>query len=1003
MRDLSDIYALARARKAGRGALFNQMALVRDAYSGDIAVPLPELSDRETPAVANLLVQGLDQMSERVTSTLPDVFYPSVRPGFDAHDKRADDRRSATLGWWTENRMGLKMRLRARHLLGYSATYVKIEPDADNPIPKWVVRNPLSTLPPDVGTDEILLPDCIFSYTKSAAEVAKTFGLPMSILSKGEQGPAKTWEVLEYCDDVETTLALVGPALTGEEALVFSGLGKQVINLEPPIPQRLPNGAVRNIGGTSITALVRTPNLAGVCTVVNAQRITLGRGMGHFDGMIGQYILQARLMSLEAIAVEQAIWPNEWLVSRPSETGEIVRNADGRKGIIGIVNGGQVIPETFTPGTQTYPTMDRLERAQRLTAGIPSEFGGECVDEATEILTAEGWKHYAEVEVGTEVLTLNHDTGLAEWQPVERMNVFPAERREMLLVEGQRFSSLSTLNHRWPVVSRWNGSRKWKDSTTLTANDRIPTAAYCSLPTEAKWTDALVEAVAWFYTEGSFVTHKGQPTSGQISQSLTVNPENVERIRACLTSLFGPATTGWRKASGCGQGGVGHDGVPRWREERIAANGVIKFALSSHAVRVLTEHAPDKVPSFAWLRTLTQAQLDLFIAVSMLADNCGTNRFGQKDARRTEALGFAVVLSGRNVSYSSRTREDARPEWPTHTAHMVGIKKRRHVIPMENARVVPGAVAERVTHDGIVWCPTTPNGTWFARRKGTCYFTGNSVTNVRTGARGSQIMSATIDFPIQEYQDILAASLEAENKVAIAVTKAYWGSKRMTFDVRWPWATKGKSVMHADYTPDTTFDSDSNQVTFTHSGADINALVTGIGQRVGLGTLSVETAQRLDPMIDDPATERRLVTVDKLEAALMAGLQQQVQAGSINPADLAALIVKYKEGDENDLAKAALWLQEQAQKRQATSGPPGTETGPAEPGSPEAQPGLAAGTPAAAGAGVPQVQGPNANISNLADLVRRLHGAQAATAGGPSTSAGPPSPPVAQQLAAQGA
>ena len=655
MKDLTEIYALARARKAGRGALFNQMALVRDAYSGDIAVPLPELSDRETPAVANLLVQGLDQMSERVTSTLPDVFYPSVRPGFDAHDKRADDRRSATLGWWTENRMGLKMRLRARHLLGYSASYVKIEPDADNPIPKWVVRNPLSVLPPDVGTDEITMPDCIFSYTKSAAEVAKTFRLPLGILSKGEQGPATTWEVLEYCDDAETSLILVGPALTGEEALVFSGLGKEVINLEPPIPQRLPNGTIKNIGGTSVTALVRTPNLAGVCPVIAAQRITLGRGMGHFDGMIGQYILQARLMSLESIAVEQAIWPNEWLVSRPNETAEIVRNADGRKGVIGIVNGGEVVNQTFTPGTQTYPTMDRLERAQRLTAGIPSEFGGE------------------------------------------------------------------------------------------------------------------------------------------------------------------------------------------------------------------------------------------------------------------------------------------------------------------------------------------------------------SVTNVRTGARGSQIMSATIDFPIQEYQDILAASMAAENKVAIAITKAYWGSKRMSFDVRWPWASKGKSVMHADYTPDQTFDSDANQVTFTHSGADINALVVGIGQRVGLGTLSVETAQRLDPLIDDPSSERRLVTVDKLEAALMAGLQQQVQAGAINPADLAALIVKYKEGNENDLAQAALWLQEMAQKRQASSGPPGTETGPAEPGSPEAQPGLAAGTPAQAGAGVPQVGPPNASVSNLSDLVRRLHGAQVAAGTGPSAAPGPPSPPVAQQLAAQGA
>lgn len=42
-----------------------------------------------------------------------------------------------------------------------------------------------------------------------------------------------------------------------------------------------------------------------------------------------------------------------------------------------------------------------------------------------------------------------------------------------------------------------------------------------------------------------------------------------------------------------------------------------------------------------------------------------------------------------------------------------------------------------VMHSGLVWCPTTTNGTWLARRNGTVYFTGNSqvevvVPNVRS-------------------------------------------------------------------------------------------------------------------------------------------------------------------------------------------------------------------------------------------------------------------------------
>ena len=33
---------------------------------------------------------------------------------------------------------------------------------------------------------------------------------------------------------------------------------------------------------------------------------------------------------------------------------------------------------------------------------------------------------------------------------------------------------------------------------------------------------------------------------------------------------------------------------------------------------------------------------------------------------------------------------------------------------------------EWVSYTGKVWCPTTPNGTWLARRNGKVYFTGNS-------------------------------------------------------------------------------------------------------------------------------------------------------------------------------------------------------------------------------------------------------------------------------------
>jgi hypothetical protein len=157
------------------------------------------------------------------------------------------------------------------------------------------------------------------------------------------------------------------------------------------------------------------------------------------------------------------------------------------------------------------------------------------VDEETEILTADGWKTVHDLRAGDEVLTLNHETGMSEWQPALEVCVCPAEHREMVLTEGRGHSSLSTPGHRWPVING-NGNRVWKTTETFTDHSKVPLAAMCaSLPRDAKYTDSFVELVAWFWTEGDTPSKRNL----RISQSLK-NPANVGRIDAVLRNVFGP-------------------------------------------------------------------------------------------------------------------------------------------------------------------------------------------------------------------------------------------------------------------------------------------------------------------------------------------------------------------------------------------------------------------------------------------------------------------------------
>ena len=113
------------------------------------------------------------------------------------------------------------------------------------------------------------------------------------------------------------------------------------------------------------------------------------------------------------------------------------------------------------------------------------------------------------------------------------------------------------------------------------------------------------------------------------------------------------------------------------------------------------------VPDHEFLRSLTYAQL------TQLLGRVGfRGQFGEQgrlwDRESSEALQFAAVLAGRAVHL--RCQEDG---WS--------------VEPDQRALLPSGDLTRtEERYDGHIWCPTTPNGTWLARRQGTVYFTGNS-------------------------------------------------------------------------------------------------------------------------------------------------------------------------------------------------------------------------------------------------------------------------------------
>ena len=169
-----------------------------------------------------------------------------------------------------------------------------------------------------------------------------------------------------------------------------------------------------------------------------------------------------------------------------------------------------------------------------------------CVSLDTEILTRNGWATWATVAVGDEVYTLNHDTGRGEWKPVRRVILEPVVRRRMVAIDGKSHSSLTTDDHRWPVVSQ-TGARSWATSSTFGPGHRVPLCAVSAdQPEVPTIPDAMVELVAWFWTEGHVKGGVGGAVDskrfayGHICQSLAINPLNCKRIERAFEELYGP-------------------------------------------------------------------------------------------------------------------------------------------------------------------------------------------------------------------------------------------------------------------------------------------------------------------------------------------------------------------------------------------------------------------------------------------------------------------------------
>lgn len=326
-----------------------------------------------------------------------------------------------------------------------------------------------------------------------------------------------------------------------------------------------------------------------------------------------------------------------------------------------------------------------------------------CVDETTEALTRRGWCNYRELTVEDEVLTIHPQTRQIEWNKVEAVNIFHREG-EMIRWRSQVMDALTTENHRW--LAQGSGIRggdkrlipQRKEQThfvtTSEADERekillVGGGIACGCESEV-FDDDFVRMAGWVLTEGWY--HKQCPSGVFASQSAQANPDHVQEIRELIVRLQA-------------RGLAAYEHSPRDHGWGPICTFYFGMGLGDRLRAVL----PGKRLTAAFLTQLTAAQLEILYEVLQKGDGTKSSRiFSQKDESFTDAFQMLCAMLGKR----SRKRKNGVC---FHTTPYLASKCWAN-----------GLISEKENYSGDVWCPTTRNGTWMARRNGLTYWTGNS-------------------------------------------------------------------------------------------------------------------------------------------------------------------------------------------------------------------------------------------------------------------------------------
>lgn len=334
---------------------------------------------------------------------------------------------------------------------------------------------------------------------------------------------------------------------------------------------------------------------------------------------------------------------------------------------------------------------------------ISTRVGFQCLSEDTEILSENGWVGYNDLKVGDKIITFNIETHNLEEKVV--INMFK-ERYDgiMINLKNKITDQLITPNHRIIMKSFKENKYDFK-----LAENILEYKSDICLPISSKGTTSnlsfdinRIKFLAWFISEGTVdFNGRGNPRIS-IYQS---NKKYLNEIKNLCDELELKYDE-YFSTSGVGNG---------CNRIRFNSESFTKI-ISWFGDEILYKNIP------RFIFKLSIECIETFIETYIKADGSVGEKYNRiriytNNENIRDALCEMLVLIGKSFTIKIRKSVPIQNYGGIKNIYVINVLKRKHAWITSK---------DKINYSGIVWCPTTENGTVIARRNGKCFITGNS-------------------------------------------------------------------------------------------------------------------------------------------------------------------------------------------------------------------------------------------------------------------------------------